>query len=111
MPAVFNKTDGGWIHFFSLDFASSVSRFSAIVQGRYNCRLEIRLDSPDGFLAGSIEIPNTGDISFYPLPETSYRRLPSWGYVECQMEKICGVHDLYLVFHGKIGLWRFELGE
>jgi len=111
IPAVFNKEDGGWIRFASLDFASGVSRLSAVVQGRYNCRAEIRLDSLCGLLAGVIEVPNTGDISFYPLPETSYRRLPSWGYAECQLEKICGVHDVYLVFYGKTGLWRFEFKE
>ena len=116
IPAVFNKLNGaalggavnnGWIRFASLDFGAGASRFSAIVQGRYNCRLELRLDAPDGLLAGTVEVPNTGDISFYPLPPESCRRLPSWGYAECVTEKITGVHDLYIVFTGKTGLWQF----
>jgi len=110
IPAVFNKQDGSWLRFNSLDFGTGFTSFSAVVRGRYNCRAEIRLDAPDGYLAGTLEIPNTGDISFYPLLETSHRRLPSWGYAECQLEKITGVHDLYLVLYGKTGLWRFGFG-
>jgi beta-glucosidase len=109
IPAVFNKEDGGWICFKALDFGNGkFSGFSAIVQGMHNCNIEIRLDSPNGFLTGIIEVPNTGDVSFYPLPPASYRRLPSWGYAECMSEGICGVHDIYLVFYGKTGLWQFE---
>jgi beta-glucosidase len=108
IPALFNKEDGGWIHFAALDFGTGVTRFAALAQGKHNCRIEIRLDSPDGLLAGTFEVPNTGDVSFYPLPKTSFRRLPSWGYAECTTENISGVHDLYLVFYGKTGLWRFE---
>jgi len=109
IPAVFNNEDGGWIRFSALDFAAGyASRFCAIVQGGYIGRIEIRLDAPDGSLAGTIEVPNTGDISFYPLAKTSHRRLPVWGYAESVTEKICGVRDLYLVFYGKTALWRFE---
>jgi beta-glucosidase len=108
IPAVFNNKDGGWIRFAALDFADGVSRFCATVQGGYVGRIELRLDAPDGMLAGTVEVPNTGDISFYPLAKTSYRRLPVWGYAECPTEKICGVHDLYLIFYGKTALWRFE---
>ena len=109
IPAVFNNEDGGWIRFAALDFAAGyASRFCAVVQGGYVGRIEIRLDAPDGLLAGTIEVPNTGDISFYPLAKTSHRRLPVWGYAESVIEKICGVRDLYLVFYGKTGLWRFE---
>jgi len=122
IPAVFNGADNynnktennekaGWIRFKSIDFASGVSKFSAVVQGRYNCRIEIRLDAPDGLLAGTIDVPNTGDISFYPLPMTSYRRLPSWGYAECNLENTSGVHDIYLLLYGKTGLWQFAFGK
>ena len=111
IPALFNKEDGGWIQFSAIDFEAGVCQFSAIVQGGYLGRIEIRLDSPDGLLAGKIDIPNTGDISFYHLPHTSHRRLPVWAFAECTTEKICGVHDLYLVFYGKTGLWRFEFSK
>jgi len=113
ISAVFNKSDGGWIRFAALDFANNsaegISRFSAIVQGVPGSRIEIRLDAPDGALLGTIAVPNTGDISFFPLDKNSPRRRPVWACVEIPMEKICGVHDLYLSLYGKTGIWRFEL--
>ncbi|MDR0487654.1 MAG: glycoside hydrolase family 3 C-terminal domain-containing protein [Treponema sp.] len=108
IAAVFNKTDGGWIRFSSMDFAEGFSRLKVITQGGYSSRIELRLDSPDGELAGSVDIPNSGDISFYPLPKDSYRRLPVWTFVESRTEMITGIHDVYLVMYGKTGLWRFE---
>jgi beta-glucosidase len=121
IPAVFNKAganqagvdvnlaggDGSWIHFAALDFAGGVSRCSAVAQGVPGSRIEIRLDAPDGALAGTIEVPNTGEICAYELNPHSPRRLPVWAYAETVMEKISGVHDLYLVLYGKTGVWRF----
>jgi beta-glucosidase len=130
ISAVFNKQDlapnNSWIHFAALDFGSLESNstsqvntsakinFSAIVQGIQGGRgvkntIEIRLDSPDGLLAGTLEVPNTGDISFYQIEPTSPRLLPAWAFVETTMERICGIHDLYLILNGQIGIWRFEL--
>jgi beta-glucosidase len=138
IPAVFNKQDnsssgydvtpnddspsGGWIRFAALDFDSlnsekAIGDFSAIVQGvtaganntGVNNTIEIHLDSPDGPLAGTIEVPNTGDFSFYDLNPNSPRRLPVWAFVKTSMERVHGIHDLYLVLRGKIGIWRFEL--
>jgi beta-glucosidase len=110
IPAVFNSSDGGWIRFAALDFADSRGFCSAIVQGAPGSRIEIRLDAQDGALIGTLVVPNTGDISFYPLTEkNSPRRRPVWAYAETPTEKIRGVHDLYLVFFGKTGLWRIDI--
>ncbi len=110
IPAVFNSSEGGWIRFAALDFAGGRGLISAIVQGAPGSRVEIRLDAPGDALAGTLLIPNTGDISFYPLTEkNSPRRRPVWAYAETQIEKIRGVHDLYLVFYGKTGLWRIDI--
>jgi len=114
IPAVFNKRDGAWIRFTALDFATAAtaadaSRCSAVVQGIPGSRIELRLDAPDGALAGSLAVPNTGDISFFHLSPQSPRRRSVWAFAEGLTEKISGVHDLYLVFFGKTGLWRFEL--
>ncbi|MCL2808445.1 MAG: glycoside hydrolase family 3 C-terminal domain-containing protein [Treponema sp.] len=109
IPAVFNNEDGAWIKFMSLDFETGKKfKLSAVAQGRHDSRIEIRLDSPEGQIAGVLNIPITGDISFYPLPQTSFRRLPSWGHAECKLENINGARDLYFVFYGKTGLWQFE---
>jgi len=110
VPAVFNKSDGGWVCFSALDFAEGCGICSAVAQGVPGSRIELRLDAPDGALAGTIAVPNTGDISFYPLVDKySPRRRPVWAYAETVTEKICGVRDLYLVFYGKTGLWRIEI--
>jgi len=107
---VFNKNDGGWIRFAALDFAEGHWIYSAIAQGGPGSRIELRLDAPDGLPAGTIAVPNTGDISFYPLVDKySPRRRPVWAYAKTVTEKICGVRDLYLVFYGKTGLWRIEI--
>jgi beta-glucosidase len=107
IPAVFTKEEKGWIHFASLDFGG-FSHFSAITQGGISGRIEIRIDSLDGPLAGTAEVPNTGNISFYPLPDTNPRCRSTWGCAETDIEKISGVHDLYLVLYGKTGIWSFE---
>jgi beta-glucosidase len=113
ISAVFNSEDGAWTHYAALDFSSGVSHCSAIVQGVTGSRIEIRLDAPDGTLAGTIEVPNTGEVCSYELPPHSPRRLPVWAYAETTPEKISGVHDLYLIMHGKTGVWRidFKLGQ
>ena len=108
IPAVFSKADGGWIRFAALDFASGCSRCTAIVQGSGGS-IEIRLDSPDGALAGTITVPNTADISFSHLSLNSPRRRPVWACAGTELTKVCGIHDLYLMFHGKAAIWRFEL--
>jgi beta-glucosidase len=109
VPAVFNKNDGGWIRFAALDFAEGHGNCSAIVQGGPGSRIELRLDAPDGALAGTIAVPNTGDFTHYPVESNSPRRLPVWAFAETLTEKICGVHDLYLVLYGKTGIWHFDL--
>jgi beta-glucosidase len=108
IAGVFNKEDGGWLCFKAMDFGEGRSRLSAVVQGGREGSIEIRLDAPDGTLAGTLEVPNTGDISFYPLSKDSYRRRSVWGYAENKLEKITGVHDVYFVLYGKTALWSFD---
>jgi len=122
ISAVFNNVCGcncccdyGWIRFAALDFSSGISHFSAVVQGAYGLpgipgsRIEIRLDAPDGELAGIITVPNTGEICSYELDMHSPRRLPVWACAETELKKISGIHDLYLILYGKTGIWRFGL--
>jgi len=108
IAGVFNNKDGGWLCFKAMDFGEGRSRLSAIVCGGKEGSIELHLDAPDGMLAGTLEIPNTGDISFYPLSKDSYRRRSVWGYAEQNLKKITGVHDLYFVLYGKTALWSFE---
>ncbi|MCL2186423.1 MAG: glycoside hydrolase family 3 C-terminal domain-containing protein [Treponema sp.] len=118
IAAVFNNTcdctcgccDSGWIRFVALDFADGISSISAIVQGTAGSRIEIRLDAPDGVLAGVLEVPNTGDIYPSELNPGNSRRQAVWAYAEDELNVINGIHDLYLVLYGKTAIWSFELG-
>jgi beta-glucosidase len=110
IPGVFNRADGGWVRYGDADFGAGAETLSAIVSGEPGSRIEIHLDAPDGFCAGIIPVPNTGDVCAYPIPEDSPRRISAWGYTTGSIAAVKGVHDVYLVFYGKTGLWRFSLG-
>ncbi|MCH5684947.1 carbohydrate-binding protein [Niabella sp. W65] len=64
--------------------------------------MEIRLDKPDGPLAGTLKVPMTGGDD-------------RWGITELKLEnKIYGIHDLFFVYKGKVptnllyfDYWRF----
>jgi len=107
-----SASSGSWIHFAALDFSEINSErlhFSAVVQGVTGSRIEIRLDAPDGELAGTLEVPNTGETCGYELNPVSPRRRPLWSFAETSLKEIKGVHDLYLLLQGKTGIWRFEI--
>jgi len=107
-------SSSSWIHFAALDFAEKFSaqkqlQFSAVVQGVTGSRIEIRLDAPDGELAGTLEVPNTGETCGYELDAFSPRRRQLWSFAQTQLKEIKGAHDLYLVLYGKTSIWRFEI--
>lgn len=82
--------NGDYIKVRDVDFGDKgASRFSASVSSRYHGgTIEIRLDSIDGELVGSLQAPYTGDWCNWILKETS-------------MKNIKGVHDIYFVFKGR----------
>ncbi|MCH5719456.1 carbohydrate-binding protein [Niabella hibiscisoli] len=87
------------------DFGTSgASLFSARVGTTHNggVTLEIRLDKPDGPLAGTLKIPMTGGND-------------RWALTDLKLDqKIKGLHDVYFVIRGKAAInlmyfdyWRF----
>lgn len=82
--------NGDYIKVRDVDFGDKgASRFSSSVSSRYHGgTIEIRLDSIDGELVGSLPVPYTGDWCNWILKETS-------------MKNIKGVHDIYFVFKGR----------
>ena len=111
-PGVPGKATKTWIRFAALDFSngSNTGHFSAIAQGRPGSRIELRLDAPDGKLAGIIDIPNTaGTCDYDRVGKNSPRRRQIWASAEGQTEKIYGIHDLYIVLHGEAGIWEWKL--
>ncbi|MRX40278.1 family 43 glycosylhydrolase [Flavobacterium sp. LC2016-23] len=53
-----------------------------------NVTMEIRLDSLDGELIGTVEVPMTGGND-------------RWALVKSNVKKVSGIHDIYFVFKGK----------
>lgn len=75
---------------------------SVASEGDTGAAIEVRLDSEDGDVAGTIEIPNTGSMDTYQTCSVS-------------VNKLTGIHDLYFVFTGKEDMelckfdyWQFE---
>ena len=88
--------DGNWAAYKYFDFGqAAVSGFTmAAANGRfdsvYSARVELRLDSPDGTLIGTLDIPPTGGWT-------------DWRDFSCPVQPVQGRHALYLVFHGDLG--------
>lgn len=91
--------DGDWIKVREVDFGAEgpdelrVAAASALRGGR----IEVRLDSVDGRLISTVEIPTTG----------GWER---WNTFKADVEEgVTGVHDLYFVFKGRKGCKLFNL--
>jgi hypothetical protein len=89
----------------SVDFGNSgANKFTARVGTAHNgnVTMEIRLDTLDGKLFGTLNVPNTGGSGRWALPNVD-------------TEKVTGIHDLYFVFKGKAATnilyfdwWKFS---
>lgn len=98
------KQDGSYTKVKEVDFRDhGPSRFFARVGTTHNgnITLEVRLDSPQGKLLGTVKVPRTGGSD-------------RWEIVSIDVEKVQGVHDLCFVFKGRsntdllyFDYWRF----
>ncbi|MFW5960318.1 MAG: carbohydrate-binding protein, partial [Chitinivibrionales bacterium] len=83
--------DGDYAVYKPLDFESGAAEFEVrAASGEVGGSIEIRLDSLNGYLAGTCEIQETGDWQ-------------SWNTFTCSISNIQGEHDLYLRFTGGEG--------
>lgn len=96
--------NGGYIKVESVDFGSvGAKSISARVSGTAaGASIEIHLDSVDGPLAGTINVPDTGALN-------------QWSVVNSPISGIKGIHDVYFVFKGLSGAqginflsWKFS---
>lgn len=97
-PFVTDIDDGEYIMVKGVDFGRGASKFTASCSSQlYGGEIEVRLDAPDGWKAGSVEVPHTG---------FKYKEFTT------ALTKCKGVHDLYLVFKGgarqKKNLFNFD---
>ncbi|MFT4168902.1 MAG: glycoside hydrolase family 43 protein [Dysgonomonas sp.] len=98
------KKDGSYTQVKGVDFGErSPSKFFARVGTTHNGKvtMEVRSDSVEGKLLGTVNIPRTGGDN-------------RWELVSIDIEKITGVHDLYFIFKGRenadvmsFDYWRF----
>ena len=98
---IINIQDGEWVAISDVDFGENgAKKLTANVAGEAGGTIEVRLDTKDGALAGTIEVP-AGDGSYELL--------------ECALEEVSGKHDVYFIFKGEEGedlmradYWLFE---
>ncbi len=98
--------DGDYIGFKGVDFANGEADSIDFRIGSNGAAasLEVRLDSPDGKLIGSMDVASTGGWQ-------------KWGTQKCSIQQTKGVHDLYFVFKGGEGYlynlnwWRLNMPE
>lgn len=85
----------------AVDFGKGAKTFEVRAATITKGKIEIRLDDLDGTLLGLCDISNTGGWN-------------TWKTFVTDVEKVGGVHDLYLVFRGGDGemfnmdYWRFK---
>ena len=94
--------NGDWVKVTGVDFGTGGSSFDARVSSDTNGgNIEIRLDSLNGTLLGTCAVSNTGGWQNWALKSTT-------------VNKVTGVHDLYLKFTGGSGYlfnlnwWKFN---
>lgn len=79
--------DGDWARYNAIDL-SNVNSFNAMLSTRNSGRsIEVRLDSLNGTLIGTLSVPNTGEWHSYVSRSTS-------------ISNVSGTHDIFLVFKG-----------
>ncbi|MFC4598767.1 carbohydrate-binding protein [Cohnella hongkongensis] len=90
---IWNTHSNGWAKYDSVDFGDGAAAFSlnVAVSGDWaGGRVEVRLDAPDGTLAGTLTVASTGSFTTYQTQTA-------------MIDTVTGVHDLYLVFPDKAG--------
>ena len=98
--------NGDWIAVAGLDFGDKgAASFTASIAAQAGGAVELRLDSPDGTVVGTLTVP-AGDGTYQTLT--------------CDVTGLTGVHNLFLVFTGddqaenlmSLDTWQFtEAGE
>jgi glucuronoarabinoxylan endo-1,4-beta-xylanase len=90
--------NGDYTVYKNIDFENGATSFSALVTTTTDTTIELRLDSPTGTLVGTLPVVSTGGFNAYE--EQS-----------CNINKVTGKHDLYLVFKGAVNFDWFTFDE
>jgi len=89
--------NGDYIKVSSVDFGKGATTFEAsLASAAKGGQIEIRLNSTDGELLGTLDVKNTKGAN-------------NWAVQSCKVKAAKGIHDLYLVFKGGEGdLFNFD---
>lgn len=97
--------NGDYIKVRSVDFRTGALWFEAsVASAGAGGKIELRIDKKDGTLIGTCDVTPTGGWQ-------------TWSKVQCDVEEVSGIHDLFLVFTGGNGFlfnldwYRFEPKE
>ena len=91
--------DGDWTAVGNVDFSDGASGFTVGAVSSAGGSIELRLDSADGELIGTVNITGT---------DGTYEEY------SCDIGDVSGTHDLFLVFRGsgsdifEVASWQFE---
>ena len=90
--------NGDWVAVGNADFGSTgANRFKANVASTSGGKIEVRLDSENGTVVGTLNVPNTGGMQ-------------NWREVETTINGAKGVHKLFFTFtgNGSGNLFNFD---
>lgn len=83
-----NVNDGEYIELDGVDFGKGCKSISYTLASLVGGTIEVRIDSPQGELLGTIGVKKTGGVEKFKTFSTT-------------LKKTTGVHNLYFVFHGE----------
>lgn len=92
-----NIHDGDWIAAANADFSYGASSIVAWVIGTSAGEIEIRMDTPNGDLLGTLVVPHTEAVE-------------RWEVISAELSNVQGIHDIYFVFRGESGHKLFQFG-
>ncbi|RCW42489.1 glycoside hydrolase family 3 protein [Paenibacillus prosopidis] len=87
--------DRGWLAFHDAELGAGISAVELRAAATEDAVVEIRLDGPDGPIAGMCKIPAGGE--------------QDWRSLTCGLTGASGRHDVYLVLDGPVSLGWFRM--
>lgn len=90
--------DQGYLAYPNVEFIDGTASVQLRVAAEGESRIELRLDSPQGALIGSVDLSTTGGLQ-------------NWTTQSASVEGANGVHTLYLVMNGPVHLNWFQFSK
>ncbi|WP_253944950.1 glycoside hydrolase family 3 protein [Paenibacillus sp. NEAU-GSW1] len=87
--------DRGWLAFHDAELGAGISTIELRAAAVENAEVEVRLDGPDGPVAGKCKIPGGGE--------------QEWRSLSFGLTGVSGRHDVYLVLNGPVSLGWFRI--